>query len=218
MIVLNVEVTRGRDPNNPPTTAINPNPLPHHEFIVAHLGCNQQEYIALLPQIEATTFYCPVCGSLTHYHQWKSRSSWSSDSLIPKIPQLQVLCVNLACKKTHVIIPDFLNPFKRYVSAEIEAVIEPNPEDADQQSPPTQAEESTIRRWISQFGERLPEILRVLARLLMVEHENMLSLLDCSQGLERLRKILSLFPFQISSTSLGRANLQLFYQGLRLYF
>jgi len=82
---------------------------------------------------------------------------------------------------THVIIPDFLNPYKRYVGVEIEASIE-QPKKAET-STITEAEESTIRRWIRQFSERLPEILNVMVRLLMIEYENMLSLLDCSHEL-----------------------------------
>lgn len=164
----------------------------------------------------ATIFYCPICCALTHFNQWKPRSSWSSDSLIPTIPQLQVLCTNPACKRTHVIIPDFLNPYKRYVGVEIEASIE-QPEKAET-STITEAEESTIRRWIRQFSERLPEILNVMVRLLMIEYENMLSLLDCSQGLARLRKLLELFRYRKSSTVLGIANLELFYGGSLLYF
>ena len=216
MITSAVEVIRGRTIQiSLPQRLINRS-HPHHDIIVAYLGHNQQEYIALLPEIEATTFYCPKCGSLTHFHQWKSRSSWSSDSMIPEIPQLQVLCINPACKKTHVIIPDFLNPYKRYVGAEIEAAMdEKSRRDGNNI---TEAEESTLRRWIRQFSERLPEILRVLVRLLMIEHENMLSLLDCSQGLGRLRRILGLFPPGIYATSLGQANLELFYGGSRQYF
>jgi len=177
------------------------------------LGHNQQEYLTLLPTLLITTFYCPVCGAITHSNQWKTRSSWSSDDAIRGIPQLQVLCTNENCKKTHVIIPDFLNPFKRYVGAEIEAAVQNNTfED-------TYAEESTVRRWKKQFNERLPDILNLLIRLLMTEYAIMLSLLECSLGLERLRKILNLFPNRSAATTLGRANVELFCKGrLILYF
>ena len=162
------------------------------------------------------TFYCPKCGSLTHFNQWKTRSSWSSDSMISGVPQLQVLCTNDNCKRTHVIIPDFLSPYKRYVGAEIEAAIERSSSDDDFHV--TEAEESTINRWISQFKERLPEILSILARLLIIEYENILSLLDCSHGLKRLRKMLALFPHRKAATTLGRGNLELFYGNSRIYF
>lgn len=162
------------------------------------------------------TFYCSECGSLTHFNQWKIRSTWSSGAEIVGIPQLQVLCTNPVCKKTHVIIPDFLNPYKRYVSAEIEASIEQvTKEDV---SDITEAEESTKRRWNKQFAERLPEILNALIRLLIIEYENMLSLLECSGGFNRLRKLLVLFPGRKSATTLGRANMELFLGGMRLYF
>lgn len=125
---------------------------------------------------------------------------------------MQVLCTNPDCEKTHVIIPDFLNPYKRYVGTEIEASIEQTT------SIVTDAEESTIRRWKKQFTQRLPDILNILIRLLITEYENMISLLDCSQGLNRLRIILEHFPGRTAATTLGRANMELFGGGYLLYF
>jgi hypothetical protein len=159
------------------------------------------------------TFYCSTCGSLTHFHQWKSRSAWSSDITIREIPQLQVICTNDSCEATHVIIPDFLYPYKRYVGVEIEAAIEQKAA-----ANITRAEESTIRRWKEQFANRLPEILKVLMRKVMIEYENMLSLLDSSRGLKRVRKLLQLFPERKAATILGRANLELFWSSSGLYF
>lgn len=215
MIGLDRGDKRENHPNLPLKRLIN-HSLPHHDFIVAYLGDNQQQYILKLPEMELMTFYCPVCGSLTHFNQWKNRSAWSSDSTISGVPQLQVLCTNVHCKRTHVIIPDFLNPYKRYVGAEIEAAIEKTSSGDDLHV--TGAEESTINRWISQFKERLPEILSILARLLIIEYENILSLLDCSQGLKRLRKVLMLFSCRKAATTLGRANRELFLGGSLKYF
>jgi hypothetical protein len=160
------------------------------------------------------TLYCSICGSLTHFHQWKMRNAWSSDSEITEIPQLQVICTNVSCKATHVIIPDFLCPYKRYVGAEIEAAIEP----ANSKRVVTGAEESTIRRWKNQFARRLSERLNILTRLLMNEYEKMISLLDNSQGLNRVRRLLQLFPETKAATTLGRANLELFWSSSGLYF
>lgn len=215
MIVLDRGDKRENHPNPPIKRQINSS-LPHHDFIVAYLGHNQQEYILMLSEMEYMTFYCPVCGSLTHFNQWKNRSAWSSDSMISGVPQLQVLCTNADCKRTHVIIPDFLNPYKRYVGAEIEAAIEKASSGDDLYV--TEAEESTINRWIRQFKERLPEILSILARLLIIEYENILSLLDCSHGLKRLRKILMLFTYKKAATTLGRGNIELFSGGSLKYF
>jgi hypothetical protein len=159
-------------------------------------------------------FYCAKCSSLTHFNQWKERSAWSSGNATSKVFQLQVLCTNPACKKTHVIIPDFLNPYKRYIGAEIERSIE---QVARQDtSDDTEAEESTKRRWRKQFEERLPEILNALIRLLIIEYKNMLSLLECSCGLKRLRKLLILFPERRAATTIGRANIELFLGGVEL--
>lgn len=129
---------------------------------------------------------------------------------------MQVLCTNAHCKKTHVIIPDFLNPYKRYVGAEIEAAVDQ--ESSSNEAIMTEAEESTINRWRKQFSERLPEILSALMTILIIEYENIVSLLDCSQGIKRIRKILMHFPIRKAVTTLGRTNLELFAGGRKIYF
>jgi hypothetical protein len=171
----------------------------------------------LLPELKEKTLHCSICGSLTHFHQWKMRNAWSSESAIKKIPLLQVICTNASCKATHVIIPDFLFPYKRYIGAEIEAAIEPA-SSKKVAANITGAEESTIRRWKNQFARRLSERLNILARLLMNEYEKMISLLDNSQGLNRVRRLLQLFPEKKAATTLGRANLELFWSSSGLYF
>jgi hypothetical protein len=176
----------------------------------------------LIPELKEKTLYCSICGSLTHFHQWKKRNAWSSDSPITEIPLLQVICTNASCKATHVIIPDFLCPYKRYVGAEIEAAIEPKCGEVETANI-TAAEESTIRRWKNQFARRLEERLQVLVRVLMNEYEKMVSLLDNSraharQGLDRVRRLMQLFPGREAATTLGRANLELFWNSSGLYF
>lgn len=210
------EVIRGREDPRSASEAIKNQPLPHHEFIIAHLGRNRQEYLQLMPLTMTITFYCPDCSSMAHHNQWLGRSAWSSDGGDAEIPQLQVLCTNKGCRKTHVIIPDFLNPYKRYVGAEIEECI--IAQEATDNTVTTGAEESTIRRWRKQFAERLPHILTALIKLLMIEYENMVSLLKCSGEFNRLRELMGHFPARAASTLLGQANLELYAGASRQYF
>jgi hypothetical protein len=217
VIIYTVEVTRGKPATIHLPQRLIPGSLPHHDIIITHIGTNQQEYILLIPELKEKTLYCSTCGSVTHFHQWKKRNAWSSDSPITKIPQLQVICTNASCKATHVIIPDFLCPYKRYVGAEIEAAIEPKCGE-EETAKITAAEESTIRRWKNQFARRLEERLQVLVRVLMNEYEKMLSLLDNWQEIDRLRRVMQLFPGREAATTLGRANLELFWNSSGLYF
>ena len=171
----------------------------------------------MVAKLKLMNFFCCECGSLTHFHNWKQRSAWSSDSRITQIPQLQVICTNPNCRKTHVIIPDFLCPYKRYVGAEIEAnVSEESGKEATNIN--TAAEESTIRRWKDQFAKRIPERLKELEKVLLKEYRQMISLLDNTRGIRRIRQLLRLFPRREAATILGRANLELFWSGSRLYF
>jgi hypothetical protein len=82
----------------------------------------------------------------------------------------------------------------------------------------TAAEESTIRRWRKQFAMRLKERLNTLERTLLKEYTQMVSLLNNSQGLERVCKLIQLFPKRPATNLLGRANIELFWSGSGLYF
>jgi hypothetical protein len=212
-----VEVTRGRPATIHLPQRLITKALPHHDIIITHSGNDQQEYMLMLPELKTTIIYCCICNSLTHFHQWKMRNAWSSESVIKKIPILQVICTNASCKATHVIVPDFLFPYKRYIGAEIEAAIEPA-SGKKVLANITAAEESTIRRWKKQFAGRLAERLRVLERLLVNEYGKMISLLDKSQGLDRVGRLMQLFPEKEAGAILGRANLELFWSSSGLYF
>lgn len=52
----------------------------------------------------------------------------------------------------------------------------------------------------------------------MNEYEKMVSLLDNLQGLDRVRRLMQLFPGREAATTLGRANLELFWNSSGLYF
>jgi Domain of unknown function (DUF6431) len=162
-------------------------------------------------------FFCPKCGSKTHAHQWKERCAWSSDSLVPKIMQLRVLCQNKECRSTHVILPDFLNPYKRYVGLEIEASIEYRQEKSDEVAPATDADESTIYRWNAQFLKRFEKIIQILIRLL-IGMEIMPNLMQQEKGFERLKKILNRFPQIAFTTHLGQTNMLMYANGSLEYF
>ena len=51
------------------------------------------------------------------------------------------------CRKTHTELPDFMQPFKRYVANVVEAVV-------DGRSETCPAEESTMRKWCGWFSNR----------------------------------------------------------------
>lgn len=171
----------------------------------------------MIGKLEAMEFFCPKCGSKTHAHQWKERSAWSSDSLVPKITQLRVKCPNKACKRTHVILPDFLNPYKRYVGAEIEASIEHIQDKIDAPAPSTDADESTIYRWNAQFLKRFEKILQILLRIL-IGIDIMPNLMEYGKGFQRLKKIINLFPQIAFTTHIGRSNMILYANGSLEYF
>lgn len=170
-----------------------------------------------MDELKSMKFFCPKCGSITHFHQWKERSAWSCDSLVPRINQLQVLCQNKECNRTHVVLPDFLNPYKRYVGAEIEAAVEQKQDDPSGIAPSTDADESTINRWNAQYLKRVDIIIQVLLRML-IGMGIMENLVEQVEGYKRLKKILTLFPKREYATYMGYSNTKMYEHGSLEYF
>src|SRR5690554_4047966 len=91
-------------------------------MIVVFLGSSVNEYRALsLTFLEDITPLCPVCGSYCHFHGWYQRKVRDDDGaghiLVPRVK-----CVH--CKKTHIILPDFLAPHKQYIQHVREATVQ----------------------------------------------------------------------------------------------
>jgi hypothetical protein len=61
------------------------------------------------------------------------------------------------CKKTFTRLPSFLIPFKHYVAAEIEGVIGHIANGGRLINSPSEADESTLRRWWKEFRHKLPQ-------------------------------------------------------------
>jgi hypothetical protein len=61
------------------------------------------------------------------------------------------------CKRTFTRLPPFLLPFKRHVAAEIEGVLCHLFKGERLIKSPSQADESTLRRWWKEFRQKLPQ-------------------------------------------------------------
>lgn len=123
---------------------------PKDTMIVVFLGSSVNEYRALsLTFLEDITPLCPVCGSYCHFHGWYQRKVRDDDGaghiLVPRVK-----CVH--CKKTHIILPDFLAPHKQYIQHVREATVQAGVEEKTpvEKIPGPQAV-ATSQRWIREF-------------------------------------------------------------------
>jgi len=89
-------------------------------MIVVWLGDSVNEYRAKYLQIlDRVTLRCPICSSECGSHGWYSRKVRLEEEAT-RIPVLRVRC--RGCKKTHVVLPDFLAPHKQYTVSVKEGV------------------------------------------------------------------------------------------------
>jgi hypothetical protein len=70
----------------------------------------------------------------------------------------------------------------------------------------------------NQQGQTAGKVSTGSRRTLLKEYAQMVSLLNNSQGIERVRKLVQLFPKRPAANLLGRANIELFWSGSGLYF
>jgi hypothetical protein len=116
-----------------------------------------------------------------------------------------------ACKKYHVLLPDFLLPYKQYSGNEIESVI------IDSATLPTieietAASESTVRRWITQIGERLKMAMGILKYLFMQMGQIISEIMiEVGHTYSELEQVLEMAPENVkySGNRLGLANIWL---------
>jgi hypothetical protein len=99
------------------------------------------------------------------------------------------------CRKTSILLPCYLLPYKRYLAAEIEGVLRHLFDGGKLSESPSGADESTLRRWRKEFSHKMQEWAglleaRVLRLIDRAPHIIQLSV----HPLKRLEQALSYLP------------------------
>lgn len=206
-------MTRGR----PPKTTTFQNAFPHHKIIIAHLGKTPQDYINNFKEIKNYLFPCPLCNSITHINQIKLRACWGNE-IQQKIFQIQVICTNSQCGKTHAVIPDFLCPYKRYINEVIENELNENSISKNKQIKYSSgAEESTVRRWLKWFKKKYAIIQPYLFKIIFERYRELLNILEFLSPYEQLKSLIR-YSKAKGSGILGKANIELFFSEVHQFF
>lgn len=88
------------------------------------------------------TAHCPHCQVLYRRHDTRDRAAWDDCEHAQRILVLRVRCPQ--CESTETVLPDFLTPYRRYLTPVREAVVA-----AQDLAPPCDAR--TACRWLSAF-------------------------------------------------------------------
>lgn len=151
-------------------------------MIVTYLGANVKEYIAnYLVNLESHEFFCPVCQGKTQKHEWKDRFVYEN-GFKEAIKLLRIKCKE--CRATHVVLPDFLSPYRRYSMPTIEKAVTlvyvlqapvEKVSDTGLQAPETTARwvrwfkehadniAGAVQSFLVRFGKKLPALTRLPA-------------------------------------------------------
>lgn len=101
---------------------------------------------------------CPHCQCAYRRHQTRERAAWEDGDHAQRILVLRIRCPS--CGRTRTVLPDFLTPYRRYLTPVREAVIT-----GTEPAPPCEAR--TARRWVAAFRARVTAaIAQVTARVL----------------------------------------------------
>lgn len=98
------------------------------------------------------------------------------------------------CRKTFTRLPAFLLPFKHYIAPEIEGVLRHLFDGGRLSYSPSGADESTLRRWWSEFRHKLPQWAGSLESRVFKLSRRIPSLIRHSHPLKRLEEALSHLP------------------------
>lgn len=131
-------------------------------MIVVWLGDSVNEYRAHSLKIMARlTLICPICGEYCHYHGWYSRKVRTDDDVV-YIKIARVRCKN--CKKTHIVLPDFLSPHKHYTQQTREITLQACLEEDVPVEDATNGNRAvaTTRRWLREFRAKFTELVGAL--------------------------------------------------------
>ena len=123
------------------------------------------------------------------------------------------------CRKWHALLPDFLLPHKHYSGNEIESVIIESAATPTNQIE-TEASESTVRRWISQIGNKIALAVGILKVLFgRGGHPVSEVTIEAGSPYSELEQLLEMASFHIKccGNRLGLANLWLSTNKIRAY-
>jgi len=124
------------------------------------MGRSVEEYLATLHEwwdAVLRTATCPRCHCAYRQHQTRDRAAWEDGDHAQRILVLRIRCP--VCGATQTVLPDFLTPYRRYLTPVREGVIT----GADA-APACDAR--TARRWLTSFRARIAEGIQILTSAL----------------------------------------------------
>jgi hypothetical protein len=185
-------------------------PSTKHTLIVWYLGRSVKDYCEnFLHQLDIWQLLCPACQqahTLTRHGSYCRHLIWGDTR--ERMTILRVLCGK--CKKTHAILPDFVDPQRIFampvVESAVEAVLDQKVAVEKVDGP---QDVSTIKRWCRRFRSYWREIYGALHSIVARATDINLSIAAVEEDayLKKLQALWDHLPAVLCTSSFGRANI-----------
>jgi uncharacterized protein YbaR (Trm112 family) len=192
------------------TAAFNNSKPSPRMMIIAYLGRNVKDYRKnFLRYLEGLELICPECNSKMVFHE-KYQRHIHIEETIEWITIQRVICNK--CKRTHAVIPDFIRPYKHYLTCDSEMALRDMEEGTPVERVETIASFSTLRRWRAEFQEKSNQYAGALRALLFRLYQKVINEIELVglKSFGMLERILKELP-EIKSNNLvlGDTNIWL---------
>lgn len=137
-----------------------------NKMILAFLGKSVKEYLDGFSLFLADLiFTCTVCQGECVCHAWCERKARTGEGTFAILTLLRVKC--LSCLRTHIVLPDFLQPYGRYTQHIREATIVACLGGASAETATVHGQAvETSRRWVARFKADVEKTAAALRSLL----------------------------------------------------
>lgn len=187
-------------------------------MIIAYLGQSVKSYLEnFLRFLENLELRCPFCNESTVVHGNYQRHIHIADRVF-YLPIQRVKCNG--CNKTHAVLPDFISPGKHYSASDIELTLRDVEADVAPEKVEAEASIQTIRRWMTEYKDKLKQAAGALRSLLYKLFGITINEMELivARGFVLLEKLLSALPkVDSSQLAIGESNLWLLTQWMGIY-
>jgi hypothetical protein len=124
---------------------------------------------------------CPFCDGLLYYRDSVIRNVLNFASEVMRLLLRRLLCDT--CNSLHRELPDIVQPYKHYSAEVVQAVL-----DDSEEASTCAADNSTIRRWMSDFAVAEPDINQRLSSVYVRMTEETVPISRSEDILDKIRR------------------------------
>jgi hypothetical protein len=148
--------------------------------IVSLFKLNHNELSGIYTIIAEEIICCPLCNDELFYRDSRLRMLKDLLGVVMSFFVRRLRCIG--CKKLHTELPNIIQPYRHYSSDAIQSVLDGREDGAD-----CVADNSTIRRWKTEFAQAEPDINQRLASVHAQKDDEKVPMVDTVRVLDKIK-------------------------------